>query len=42
MLVLVGRPSAGAGGSKKLVLLDFLLSIHHLQNYEEKHGEMMM
>ncbi len=40
-LVLVGRPSAGARGSKKLVLLAFLLSICHLQNYEEKHGEMM-
>ncbi len=42
MLVLVGRPSAGARGSKKMVLLAFLLSIRHLQNYEEKHGEMMM
>jgi hypothetical protein len=41
-LVLVGRPSAGARGSKKSVLLAFLLSIHHSQNYEEKHGEMMM
>jgi hypothetical protein len=41
-LVLVGQPSAGARGSKKLVLLAFLLSIRHLQNYEEKHGEMMM
>ncbi len=41
-LVLVGRPSAGAPGSKKLVLLAFLLSICHLQNYEGKHGEMMM
>ncbi len=41
-LVSAGRPSAGARGSKKLVLLAFLLSIHHLQNYEEKHGEMMM
>jgi hypothetical protein len=35
MLVLVGRPSAGAHGSKKLVLLAFLLSIHHLRNYEQ-------
>ncbi len=34
MLVLVGRPSTGAQGSKKLVLLAFLLSIHLLQNYE--------
>ncbi len=34
MLVSVGRPSAGACGSKKLVLLAFLLSICHLQNYE--------
>ena len=34
MLVLVGRPSAGARGSKKLVLLAFLLSIRLLQNYE--------
>jgi hypothetical protein len=42
MLVLVGRPKAGACGSKKLVLLAFLLSICHLQNYEEKHEEMMM
>jgi hypothetical protein len=42
MLVLVGRPSAEACGSKKMVLLAFLLSICHLQNYEEKHGEMMM
>jgi hypothetical protein len=42
MLVSVGRPSAGARGSKKLVLLAFLLSICHLQDYEEKHGEMMM
>jgi hypothetical protein len=42
MLVLVRRPAAGAGGSKKLVLLAFLLSIHHLQNYEKKHGKMMM
>jgi hypothetical protein len=42
MLVLAGRPSAGACGSKKLVLLAFLLSIHHLQNYEKTHGEMMM
>jgi hypothetical protein len=38
----VGRPSTGARGSKKLVLLAFLLSICHSQNYEEKHGEMMM
>jgi hypothetical protein len=42
MLVSVGRPSAGARGSKQSVLLAFLLSIHHLRNYEEKHGEMMM
>jgi hypothetical protein len=35
MLVLVGRPSAGARGSKKSVSLAFLISIHHLQNYEE-------
>jgi hypothetical protein len=41
-LVPVGRPSAEAHGSKKLVLLAFLLSICHLQNYEKKHGEMMM
>ncbi len=41
-LVLVRRPSAGARGSKKLVLLAFRLSICHLQNYEESHGEMMM
>ncbi len=34
MLVLVGRPSAGARGSKKSVLLAFLLSIRLLQNYE--------
>ncbi len=34
MLVSVGRPSAGARGSKKLVLLAFLLSIRLLQNYE--------
>jgi hypothetical protein len=34
MLVLVGRPSAGAHGSKKLILLAFLLSIHLLQKYE--------
>ncbi len=34
MLVLVGWSSAGARGSKKLVLLAFLLSIHFLQNYE--------
>jgi hypothetical protein len=42
MLVLVGRPSAGARGSKKSVLLAFLFSIHHLQNYEENHGETML
>jgi hypothetical protein len=42
MLMLVGRPSAGARGSKKLVLLAFLLSIRHLRNYEEKRGEMMI
>ncbi len=42
MLVLVGQPSAGACVSKKLVLLAFLLSICHSQNYEEKHGEMMI
>ncbi len=42
MLVLVGQPSAGVCGSKKMVLLAFLLSIRHLQNYEEKHEEMMM
>jgi hypothetical protein len=42
MLVLVGRPSAGARGSKKIALLAFLFSIRHLQNYEENHGEMMM
>jgi hypothetical protein len=41
-LVLVGRPSAGARSSKKSVLLAFLFSIRHLQNYKEKHGEMMM
>jgi hypothetical protein len=35
MLVLVGRLSAGALGSKKSVLLAFLISIHHLQNYEQ-------
>ncbi len=34
MLVLVGRPSAGARGSKKVVLLAFLLSIYLLRNYE--------
>jgi hypothetical protein len=34
MLVLVGRPSAGACGSKKWVLLAFLLSICLLRNYE--------
>jgi hypothetical protein len=39
MLVSVGRPSSGACGSKKMVLLAFLLSICHLQNNEEKHGE---
>jgi hypothetical protein len=33
-LVLVGRPSAGARGSKKMVLLAFLLSISLLRNYE--------
>ncbi len=32
-LVLVGRLSAGARGSKKSVLLAFLLSIRHSQNY---------
>ena len=42
MLVSAGRPSAGARGSKKSVLLAFLFSIRHLQNYEENHGEMMM
>jgi hypothetical protein len=42
MLVLVGRPSAGARGSNKLVLLAFLLSIRRLRNYEGKNGEMMM
>jgi hypothetical protein len=42
MLVLVRRPSAGARGSKESVLLAFLFSIHHLQNYEKNHGEMMM
>ncbi len=42
MLVLVGWPSAGARGSKKSVLLAFLFSICHLQNFEENHGEMMM
>jgi hypothetical protein len=42
MLVLVGRPLAGARGSKKSGLLAFLFSICHLQNDEEKHGEMMM
>ena len=36
------RFSAGARGSKKSVLLAFLYTIRHLQNYEEKHGEMMM
>jgi hypothetical protein len=41
-LVLVGRPSAGARGSKKMVLLAYLFSIRHSRNYEEKHGEMMM
>ncbi len=34
MLVLVGRPSALARGSKKSVLLAFLLSICLLRNYE--------
>ncbi len=34
-LVLVGRLPAGARGSKKLVLLAFLFSIHYLQNYEQ-------
>jgi hypothetical protein len=33
-LVLVGQPSAGACGSKKMVLLALLHSIHLLQNYE--------
>ena len=33
-LVSVGRPSAGAHVSKKMVLLAFLLSIRLLQNYE--------
>ncbi len=33
-LVLVWGPSAGARGSKKLVLLAYLLSIRLLQNYE--------
>jgi hypothetical protein len=33
-LVSVGRPSAGAHGSKTSVLLAFLLSICLLQNYE--------
>jgi hypothetical protein len=42
LLVLVKRPSAGAPGSKKSVLLAFLFSIRHLQNYEKNHGEMMM
>ncbi len=42
MLVLVGQSSAGACSSEKSVLLAFFLSICHLQNYEEKHGEMMM
>jgi hypothetical protein len=42
MLVSVGWLSAGARGSKKSVLLAFLFTIHHLQNYDEKHGEMMM
>jgi hypothetical protein len=42
MLVSVGRLSAGARGSKKSVLIAFFFSIRHLQNYEEKHGEMMM
>jgi hypothetical protein len=32
--MLVGQPSAGARGSKKMVLLAFLLSILLLQNYE--------
>jgi hypothetical protein len=41
-LEFVGRPSAGALGSKTSVLLAFVLSICHLQNYKEKHGEMMM
>ena len=35
MLVLVGWLPAGAGGSKKSVLLAFLFSICHLQNYEQ-------
>jgi hypothetical protein len=39
MLALVGWPSAGARGSKKMVLLAFLLSICHSQNYEGKHQE---
>ncbi len=34
-LVSVGRLPAGACGSKKLVLLAFLFSIRHLQNYEQ-------
>ncbi len=34
-LVLVGRLSTGARGSKKLVLLAFLFFIRHLQNYEK-------
>jgi hypothetical protein len=42
MLVSVGRPSAGARGSIESVLLGFLFFIHHLRNYVEKHGEMMM
>jgi hypothetical protein len=39
MLVPVGRPSTGACGSKKSVLLAFLFSICHLQNYEENLGK---
>jgi hypothetical protein len=35
MLVSVGQLSAGAHGSKKSVLLAFLYSIRHLQNYEQ-------
>jgi hypothetical protein len=42
MLVLVGQPLVGACGSKESVLLAFLFSIRHLQNYEGNHGEMMM
>ncbi len=34
-LVSVRRPSAGARGSKKSVLLAFLFSICHLQNYDK-------